>query len=291
MKQHPKSPLEGHQHWVVSAVFSRDGRFIASGSADHTVRVWETSRMQEAKESPLAGHTGWVSAVEFSADTKWIVSGSHDYTVRVWHRATGTRHWRSPLTGHGGYIHSVDFSPDGDWIVSGSADKTVRVWSVVTMEEYSLYNLSDEGISQGQTIRRSLRSSSETQYFIENLAPYPNYQFSWVSSSRMLQGILEGFCNGVSFVTNRFSNPQPITYVEYQAERYIISSKGGTLLIHRFDSEVKKALLVASCVVSTIWEHVPKKSKIWTISSRNDLIAVGFDTGEVVSLRAPLLLV
>ena len=69
--------------------FAPTGKYIASGSVDGTVRVWDAAT-GEAVGSPLAGHTAPVTQVEFiDADT--VVSSSNDGTTRAWDVATGTQ--------------------------------------------------------------------------------------------------------------------------------------------------------------------------------------------------------
>jgi WD40 repeat protein len=120
--------LEGHHSDILSVAFSRDGKHIASGSWDKTVRVWNAAT--GTLEHTLSGHDNWVSSVAFSTDGKHIASGSLDQTVRVWNAATGTL--EHTLSGHDDWVRSVAFSTDGKHIASGSHDKTVRVWNPVT---------------------------------------------------------------------------------------------------------------------------------------------------------------
>jgi WD40 repeat protein len=59
-----------------------EGRWIASGSEDSTVKIWD-SRSGELVRS-FRGHTGLVSSVAFGPDGSWLVTGSRDHTARVW---------------------------------------------------------------------------------------------------------------------------------------------------------------------------------------------------------------
>ena len=68
--------LWGHSEWVKSICFSPHGKFIASGSGDYKIKVWN---LQEQKEDfTLSGHLFWVESVCFSPDGKLIASGSED---------------------------------------------------------------------------------------------------------------------------------------------------------------------------------------------------------------------
>ncbi|EXA29912.1 Atypical/ALPHA protein kinase [Fusarium oxysporum f. sp. pisi HDV247] len=127
--------LEGHTNWVTSVIFSQDGKLIASGSYDHTVKIWNVATGKE--ERTLKGHTDLVNSVVFSNDGKLIASGSRDKTVKIWNVATGEE--EQTLDGHANSVNSVVFSNDGKLIASGSLDTTIKIWNVATgKEEHTL---------------------------------------------------------------------------------------------------------------------------------------------------------
>src|SRR5436309_3330398 len=74
--------LTGHEGWVGSVVVSPDGTWVASGSADETVKVWDLET--GACRATLEGHTDLVSSVAITPDGKRILSASADKSVRAW---------------------------------------------------------------------------------------------------------------------------------------------------------------------------------------------------------------
>jgi formylglycine-generating enzyme required for sulfatase activity len=126
-----------HDDFVYSVSFSPDGKYVVSGSADHTTRVWDATTGEEISRVMFEGGTP-VSA--FSPDGKYVISGGCDKmeddscvqgSARVWETFTGKE--ISRMT-HDHQVSTVAFSPDGRYVLS-SGETTARVWEFDTGKE------------------------------------------------------------------------------------------------------------------------------------------------------------
>jgi eukaryotic-like serine/threonine-protein kinase len=125
----PLGPPLTHPTQVGAAVFSPDGKIVATASLDagagysSSVRLWRTADATPIGR-PLADQG---SPLAFSPDSKLLATPSKDKTARLWRTTDGTS-FGPPLT-HADAVHCVAFSPDGKLLATASADQTVRLWS------------------------------------------------------------------------------------------------------------------------------------------------------------------
>jgi WD40 repeat protein len=100
------STLNGHTRTVNSVAFSPDNLRIASGSDDHSIKIWDA--YSGSLLNTLNGHTDFVWSVAFSPDNSKIISGGHDKSIGVWDVHTGQL--LNTLIGHTDPILCVAFS-------------------------------------------------------------------------------------------------------------------------------------------------------------------------------------
>ncbi len=123
--------LRGHTNSVSALTFSRNGKLLATGCMDQTIRLWEVATRREL--ATLKGHLKEVLALTFSHDGSTLGSGSADSTAKLWDiaqkREIGT------LKGHKQGVGAVAFSPDGSSLATASYDETVKLWDRATQRE------------------------------------------------------------------------------------------------------------------------------------------------------------
>lgn len=74
--------LSGHSKSVLSSCFARDNRTLLSGSADGTIRVWDSQTGE--LHAQLEDHEEAVTCVRLSPDGAMMASASADKTIRLW---------------------------------------------------------------------------------------------------------------------------------------------------------------------------------------------------------------
>jgi hypothetical protein len=127
--------FKGHSSWVTSVVFSPDGRRLASGSWDQTIKFWDVPTGHEV--DTLGREMKEVQALALSRDGHWLAAENSSDTVMLWDATTGTEVRTLPSNKPLGplgtnFVYSIAFSPDGRWLASAVDEKTVRLWDVHT---------------------------------------------------------------------------------------------------------------------------------------------------------------
>jgi len=176
--------LKGHSSMVHAIAISPDGQFIASGSNDKTIKLWQlgTGKLVRQLGRWSSGHSNMVHSIAFSsispnfsyqwesgksakvADLNWgiLASGSWDNTIKLWDINTGKE--IRTLIGHTNWVNCVAFSSDGKFLASGSADCTTKLWDVNTGKEIqTLIGHSDSVSSVAYSPRVPATNSNDRQ--------------------------------------------------------------------------------------------------------------------------------
>jgi WD40 repeat protein/serine/threonine protein kinase len=120
----PRAPLRGHKAVILAMAFSKDGKRMATGSADQTIKIWDLAENRVL--CTLVGHEGFVTSVRLSDDGRQCFSAGADHTVRVWD--VDAERLRTTLRGHQDLVTSILISPTDHKIISASGDATIRIW-------------------------------------------------------------------------------------------------------------------------------------------------------------------
>jgi serine/threonine protein kinase/WD40 repeat protein len=134
------SPIAGHDKETWSVDFSPDGKLLATGSDDETVRLWDMASGAQLGE--LTGHVATISDVAFAQDGR-LASASLDGTVRIWEPKSG-RLLRS-LDGHTGPVKSLSWFADGKRLAAADSPKPelpsrIVIWDTTTGKELQVFH-------------------------------------------------------------------------------------------------------------------------------------------------------
>jgi serine/threonine protein kinase len=168
--------IKGHTNTVHAVALSPDGKLLATGSADRTIRLWEVASGERRERIP---HVTGILCLAFAPDGKTLAAGDYEGKVTFWdsrgekqstlnagekksvelvayspdgktlatvsYQASEVQLWdvkqrklRATLKGHRDYVMAVAFSPDGQTVATTGHDSTIRLWSASGKEKDSL---------------------------------------------------------------------------------------------------------------------------------------------------------
>ena len=183
----PKERVSAHCNPVQTVAFRPDGKTLASGSMDATVRVWDVATGEE--KTTLQCPNIYVIAVAFSPDGQTLAAAggaqpaAFDRTIRwsfdevpkderyfreigeikVWDVATWME--RTIFRGDTGRVNSVAFRPDGGVLAAGLRDGTIRLWDLATGTERACFR------GNGQVKAVAFSADGKTLAAVHGAAP------------------------------------------------------------------------------------------------------------------------
>lgn len=129
--------MSDHTDWVRALAYSPCGQYLASGSDDSTVKIWDVHTracLQTLGEKDLTteeeADESWVRAVAYSPCGQYLASGSEEKMIKIWDAKTGAGVHAWPA--HDQTVTTIVYSPCGEYLVSGSSDHTMKIWEVKT---------------------------------------------------------------------------------------------------------------------------------------------------------------
>lgn len=251
---------------VSSVAFSPDGRLIAAGALDGSVRAWDVTTLQQVHSFQSSSNR--VNSIAFSPDGARLVAGGQDTTVRVWDLRSGTE---TGLIGPNAAVRGVAYSPDGMRLAAASDDRVIYVWDTTGAEPvlagllsgHSSYVTSLAFSPDGRTIAAG--GEDDTVRL-------------WDVASGAVRGVLSGHTSTVTSVS--------------------FSSDGSTLVSTGADKTVRVWNLLSESVVAVLQGHTENVNDA-AFSPDGTLIASAgagitdntvrlWDARSGAALRAPL---
>ncbi|XP_015571998.2 cleavage stimulation factor subunit 50 isoform X1 [Ricinus communis] len=157
--KHETRHLSEHKNIARCARFSPDGRFVATGSADTSIKLFEISKIKQmmlsdARDGPVRpvirtfyDHIQPINDLDFHPQNTVLISGAKDHTIKFFDfsKATAKKAFRVIQDTHN--VRSVSFHPSGDFLLAGTDHQIAHLYDVNTFQCYLSANVPEIGMN------------------------------------------------------------------------------------------------------------------------------------------------
>ncbi|NBC02652.1 MAG: NACHT domain-containing protein [Bacteroidetes bacterium] len=290
--------ISAHSNGVLVIKWSPDGRFLATGSSDYSVQIWETTRFTEYFK--LLGHEGFIYDLDWTPDSKKIASASQDGTVRIWYISNQIEYIKIKHDSNNSFVYFMKWSYDNNLLAYASYN-TIKVIDI-NLNKTFIFRHRDERHSDETQIENIIWSSDNNQ-----IASYSKNQiyihslFSPNSSIKMnVSGGLEFLkwskCgNKIVYTTSNFdiilwnlvtSNKRKILYKHNNKIRQISFSNDSRYLAS-YSSD--NTVIIYDLILDKVshQQHVEKYDIEYIKWKKNTLLAISVDKFKIRVLTIP----